>query len=71
MKMKWYKLMKDFKDIYKKGTKFFVLSESEFIGVKEFVLQTKKLEGKIIVSEKELKENFRSINIIKRKRHGS
>lgn len=67
--MKWYKLTKDYKDIYKKGTKFFVLSESEFIGVKEFVLQTKNLDGKIIVSEKELKDQFKSINIIKRKRH--
>lgn len=66
--MKWYKLMKDYKDIYKKGTKFFVLSESEFIGVKEFVLQTKRLDGKIIVSEKDLKDHFKSINIFKRKK---
>jgi hypothetical protein len=66
--MKWYKLMKDYNDIYKKGTKFFVLSESEFIGVKEFVLQTKKLEGKIIVFEKELNDHFKSINIFKRKK---
>jgi hypothetical protein len=66
--MKWYKLMKDYKDIYIKGTKFFVLSESEFIGVKEYVLQTKKLEGKIIVSEKELNDYFKSINVIKRKK---
>lgn len=66
--MKWYKLIKDYKDFYKKGTKFFVLSESEFIGVKEFVLQTKKLEGKIIVTEKELKNNFISINSKKDKK---
>lgn len=56
--MKMYKLVKDYKDIYKKGTTFFVISESEFIGVKEFVLQTKDLVGKIIVSEDELKKNF-------------
>jgi hypothetical protein len=61
--MKWYKLKKDYQDIYKKGTKFFVLSESEFIGVKEFVLQTKNLDGKIIISEKELKDQFQRINI--------
>jgi hypothetical protein len=69
--MKWYKLMKDYKDIYKKGTKFFVLSESEFIGVKEFVLQTKRLDGKIIVSEKELKDHFKSIKIFNREKRDS
>jgi hypothetical protein len=53
--------MKHFRDQYKKGTTFFVISESEFIGVKEFVLQTKNLDGKIILTEKELKENFRQI----------
>jgi hypothetical protein len=60
--MKIFKLMKDFKGIYKKGTTFFLISESEFIGVKEFVLQTKNLDGKIILSEKELKYHFRQIN---------
>jgi hypothetical protein len=59
--MKRYKLIKDYKDKYKKGTIFFVISESEFIGVKEFVLQTKNLDGKIILSEKELKVHFRQI----------
>ncbi|WP_307302250.1 hypothetical protein [Neobacillus driksii] len=53
--------MKDYKDIYKKGTTFFVISESEFIGVKEFVLQTQNLDGKIILSEKELNYFFRQI----------
>ncbi|MDQ0971721.1 hypothetical protein QFZ31_001599 [Neobacillus niacini] len=59
--MKRYRLMKDYKDIYKKGTTFFVISESEFIGVKEFVLQTQNLDGKIILSEKELNYFFRQI----------
>jgi hypothetical protein len=59
--MKRYKLIKDYKEKYKKGTIFFVISESEFIGVKEFVLQTKNLDGKIILSEKELKVHFRQI----------
>lgn len=59
--MKKYKLIKDFRNHYKKGTTFFVISESEFIGVKEFVLQTKTLDGKIILSEKELKSHFRQI----------
>jgi hypothetical protein len=65
--MKWYKLIKDYKDTYKKGKKFFVLSESEFIGVKEFVLQTQELEGKIIVTEKDLKNNFKRVNLIKKR----
>jgi hypothetical protein len=65
--MKWYKLIKDYKDRYKKGTTFFVLSESEFIGVKEFVLQTKELTDKIIISEKELKDHF--ICFINKKRN--
>ncbi|WP_235847083.1 hypothetical protein [Neobacillus niacini] len=53
--------MKNYKGIHKKGTTFFLISESEFIGVKEFVLQTKNLDGKIILSEKELKDHFRQI----------
>ncbi len=59
--MKRYKLISNFRDQYKKGTIFFVISESEFIGVKEFVLQTKDLDGKIILTEKELKDHFRQI----------
>ncbi|MEH7009496.1 hypothetical protein V7087_01550 [Neobacillus niacini] len=59
--MKRYKLIKDYRDIHKKGTTFFVISESEFIGVKEFVLQTKNLDGKIILTEKELKDHFRQL----------
>jgi hypothetical protein len=61
MAMKRYKLIKDYRDIHKKGTIFFLISESEFIGVKEYVLQTKNLDGKIILSEKELKGFFRQM----------
>ncbi len=56
--MKMYKLTKNFKRTYKKGTVFYLISESEFIGVKEFVLQTQTLDGKIIITEQELKKNF-------------
>lgn len=59
--MKRYRLIKNYRDIHKKGTIFFLISESEFIGVKEYVLQTKTLNGKIILSEKELKDYFREI----------
>jgi hypothetical protein len=59
--MKRYKLIENYKRTYKKGTIFFVISESEFIGVKEFVLQTKDLKGKFIVTEEELKHYFVSV----------
>ncbi|GIN88473.1 hypothetical protein J6TS2_48590 [Heyndrickxia sporothermodurans] len=54
-------LLNDYKEMYKKGTRFFVISESEFIGVKEYVLQTENLTGKLILSEKEFIKNFRQI----------
>jgi hypothetical protein len=59
--MKRYKLIKNYKGIHKKGAMFFLIAESEFIGVKEFVLQTMKLDGKIILTEKELKDYFRQL----------
>jgi hypothetical protein len=59
--LKKYRLIKNFRDHYKKGTIFYLISESEFIGVKEFVLQTMDLGGKIILSEKELKEHFKQL----------
>jgi hypothetical protein len=60
-KLKRYKLIKNYRDRYKKGTIFYLISQSEFIGVKEFVLQTIDLDGKIILSEKDLNEYFRQI----------
>jgi hypothetical protein len=59
--MKRFKLIKKFRGKHKKGTIFYVISESEFIGVKEFVLQTGNLDGKLILSEKELKDHFRQL----------
>ncbi|MDQ1146023.1 hypothetical protein QE429_002850 [Bacillus sp. SORGH_AS 510] len=55
--MKIYKLKKNFNGI-KKGTQFYLIAESEFIGVKDFVLRTKDLAIRISVSEKELQNNF-------------
>lgn len=55
--MKKYKLKNEFKG-NKKGTHFYVIAESEFIGVKEFVLRTQDLTVRICITEKELKENF-------------
>ena len=55
--MKKYKLKKAFRG-HKKGTQFFVVAESEFIGVREFVLRTADLADKLCISEDELKRYF-------------
>ncbi|MBS4214648.1 MULTISPECIES: hypothetical protein [Neobacillus] len=55
--MKVYKLKKQFNG-YKKGTHFYLISESEFIGVKEFVFRTKDLANRISINESELLKNF-------------
>jgi hypothetical protein len=55
--MKEYRLKKNFKDL-KKGTEFYLIAESEFIGVKDFVLRTKDLATRISINERELHKNF-------------
>ncbi|WP_144549512.1 hypothetical protein [Bacillus sp. X1(2014)] len=55
--MKIFKLKKSFKG-FKKGTEFYLIAESEFIGVKDFVLRTKDLAVRISINEKELHKNF-------------
>ncbi|MDR7240521.1 hypothetical protein [Neobacillus drentensis] len=55
--MKIYKLKKNFKGL-KKGTQFYLIAESEFIGVKDFVLRTKDLAVRISINERELHSNF-------------
>ncbi len=55
--MKIYKLKKNFKG-FKKGTQFYLIAESEFIGVKDFVLRTKDLAVRISINERELHSNF-------------
>lgn len=55
--MKRYMLKKNFRGL-KKGTQFYLIAESEFIGVKEYVLRTKDLTTRIAVNEKELQGNF-------------
>ncbi|MFE8699943.1 hypothetical protein ACFYKX_04820 [Cytobacillus sp. FJAT-54145] len=56
--MKKYKLRKAFKKKYKRGQTFYLVSQSEFIGVKEFVFRTEDLTDRISVTEKELGEYF-------------
>ena len=55
--MKIYKLKNNFKGL-KKGTQFYLIAESEFIGVKDFVLRTKDLAIRISINERELLNNF-------------
>ncbi len=55
--MKRYKLKNHFKGL-KKGTQFYLIAESEFIGIKDFVLRTKDLSIRISINERELRKNF-------------
>ena len=55
--MKRYRLKNHFKGI-KKGTQFILIAESEFIGVKEFVLRSKDLTVRISINEREFEQNF-------------
>jgi hypothetical protein len=55
--MKKYKLNNNFKGI-NKGTQFYLIAESEYIGIKDFILRSKDLTIRISISERELHQNF-------------
>ena len=55
--MKLYTLKKQFNG-YKKGTKFYLVAQSEYIGVKEYVFRTKDLTTRISVNENEFNNHF-------------
>ncbi|OIK15767.1 hypothetical protein BIV60_08435 [Bacillus sp. MUM 116] len=61
--MKIYRLKRQFHG-YKKGEQFYLIIESEFIGVKEFVLRTEDLTYSISINESELLKNFTFIKEI-------
>ncbi len=61
--MELYTLKKQFKG-YKRGTQFYLIAESEFIGVKEFVLRTIDLKDSISLTESEFLTYF---TLIKRR----
>ncbi|WP_066069843.1 hypothetical protein [Neobacillus soli] len=61
--MKVYRLKRQFNG-YKKGTQFYLVSESEFIGVKEFVFITEDLTNKILIDESEVIKSFTYIKEI-------
>lgn len=63
LSMKLYTLKRQFNG-YKKGTHFYLIAESEFIGVKEFVLRTQDLTNRISINESELLKNFTFIKEI-------
>lgn len=60
--MKMFKLIKDYSAIYKKGTIFYVIADSKFIGVKSYVLQSEDMRGKIVISEEDLINKFVQLN---------
>lgn len=53
-----YKLIVDYSAEFKKGTIFYVISESKYIGVTSYVLQSEEMRGKIVLSEADLKNKF-------------
>lgn len=59
--MKKYKLKKNFRGL-KKGAQFYLIVESEFIGIKEFVLRSTDLSIRIAINEEELLKNFILLN---------
>jgi hypothetical protein len=56
-----YKLKNNFNGI-KKGTQFILIAESEFIGVKDYVLRTIDLSVRISITEREFQKNFTLVN---------
>jgi hypothetical protein len=55
--LKRYRLKSDFRE-FKKGADFYLIAESEYIGIKEFVLRTKDLSTRMIISEREMEKYF-------------
>lgn len=62
--MKLLKLEETFNG-YKKGTYFYLIVESEFIGVKEFVLRTTDLTNSLTVNESDFEKYFSFIKEVK------
>jgi len=55
--LKRYQLRSDFRG-FKKGSQFYLIAESEYIGIKEFVLRTKDLSRRMMISEREMEKYF-------------
>ncbi|WLR54738.1 hypothetical protein LC048_20390 [Mesobacillus subterraneus] len=55
--MKKYMLKNDFRD-FKKGAQFYLIAESEFIGIKEYVLRSGDLKIRLSINDSEFRKNF-------------
>jgi len=55
--LKRYQLRSDFRG-FKKGAQFYLIAESEYIGIKEYVLRTKDLSRRMMISEREMEKYF-------------
>ncbi|TMU88359.1 hypothetical protein FGG79_03475 [Bacillus sp. BHET2] len=55
--MKRYKLKIDFRGI-QKGSHFYLIAESEYIGIKEYILRTTDLSTRLVISEREMENYF-------------
>ena len=55
--MKRYQLKSDFRGI-QKGSHFYLVVESEYIGIKEYILRTTDFSTRLIISEREMENYF-------------
>lgn len=55
--MKRYQLKRDFRGV-KKGSCFYLVVESEYIGIKEYVMRTQDFSRRLILSEREMEKYF-------------
>ncbi|MGM0840160.1 MAG: hypothetical protein ACQEWE_05505 [Bacillota bacterium] len=55
--LKRYLLKSDFRG-FQKGSHFYLIAESEYIGIKEYVLRTRDLSRRMMISEKEMEKYF-------------
>lgn len=60
--MKMYQLIVDYSVMYKKGMVFYVIADSKFIGITNYVLLSKDMKDKLIITEEELNNKFVPLN---------
>ncbi len=55
--MKRYELKRDFRG-FQKGSHFYLIAESEYIGIKEYILRTTDLSIRMVITEKQMENYF-------------
>lgn len=55
--MKRYELKRDFRG-FQKGFHFYLIAESEYIGIKEYILRTTDLSIRMVITEKQMENYF-------------